>query len=79
MCGGSSCLAAVRRRLTHTFPTPCSPPTQPARGIYFDMWQMQRAQAVLEEHLQHPADAGSASSSDEAAAPPAAVQAGEPR
>ena len=58
------------------------------------MWQMQRAQAVLEEHLQHPADAqqggtqqpaagaddaGSGSSSDEASVPPAAVQAGEPR
>lgn len=25
-----------------------------AQGLYYDMWQMQRAQAVLEEHLQHP-------------------------
>ncbi len=24
-----------------------------ARGIYFDMWQMQRAQQALESHLRH--------------------------
>jgi hypothetical protein len=34
----------------------CVPTCLPAaQGIYYDMWQMQRAQQVLEEHL-HPGE-----------------------